>query len=251
MTRDAFWAIVDATVSDSRKTQMKRLRTALKARPDEEVAAFACWLDRVLDEIDSPALMRAAEIVFDGTSDDGYEYFRLWIVAMGRTACERIAADPARVLERLGEDPDAADYEEFANPAFEVLEARLGDEPAWDLIDATAEALEAAEGEPVPVGPESFDEAPLRARIASDQALQARRAQAQKDAQAWLAEGAREQTRDGIPIGARVEHAVFGAGTLMQVQEFDEGESVIVQFDSGETELLALGPEYPEIRQVS
>jgi len=247
MDRDAFWSLLDASVAPRPSKQLKHLRDALKKRPDDEVATFAAWLRRVVDEIDSPALARAAEIVFDGCSDDGYEYFRLWIVSRGRGTAEAIAADPAALLDHLPVDPDEASFEELASPASDVLEARLGEEEAWDFIDNVADELDRREGEAKRHGPKTFDERALKARIEGDEALRQRRAEETESAEAWFAETQRTQTRSGIPIGARVRHQHRGKGVLKSVQDLGGTEFVTIAFDTGETDVLGLGPGLPEL----
>lgn len=39
-------------------------------------------------------LWAAGYLINDGCSDDGFEYFRAWLIAQGREVFERVVADP-------------------------------------------------------------------------------------------------------------------------------------------------------------
>ncbi|MEU0559579.1 DUF4240 domain-containing protein [Dactylosporangium sp. NPDC006015] len=66
----------------------------LGARPPVVIAAF----DRPFDELVAVSyragLWAAAYVINGGASDDGFEYFRGWLITQGRETFERALADP-------------------------------------------------------------------------------------------------------------------------------------------------------------
>ncbi|MGI5176357.1 DUF4240 domain-containing protein [Dactylosporangium sp. CA-152071] len=93
------WRLVDETraglggspSADDVAAAMVRL---LGARPPVVIAAF----DRPFDELVAVSyragLWAAAYVINGGASDDGFEYFRGWLITQGRETFERALADP-------------------------------------------------------------------------------------------------------------------------------------------------------------
>ena len=50
-------------------------------------------------------------------SDDGFEYFRRWLIAQGRTAFEKALADPDILAELVPEDAFTIEFEAFGYAA--------------------------------------------------------------------------------------------------------------------------------------
>ncbi|MFF5228038.1 DUF4240 domain-containing protein [Dactylosporangium sp. NPDC000521] len=66
----------------------------LRHRPAAEIAAFAQPLWDLLAVSYRVDLWAAAYLINGGASDDGFEYFRGWLIAQGRETFERALADP-------------------------------------------------------------------------------------------------------------------------------------------------------------
>jgi hypothetical protein len=99
MDTDTFWKLIDtarAEVPDPADGSAVAVRAAalLGERPVAEIVAAqqALW-DRLAESYRSP-LWAAAYTLNGGCSDDGFDYFRGWLVTQGRTAFERAVADP-------------------------------------------------------------------------------------------------------------------------------------------------------------
>jgi hypothetical protein len=107
-------------------------------------------------------LWAAAYLINGGCSDDGFEYFRGWLIMQGREVYERVVANPDALVDlagirakaasrRLVECEDtlhiasrayrAATGEEFPRPAFRIEYPEL--DPDWDFdFDDRAEMAE-------------------------------------------------------------------------------------------------------------
>lgn len=97
MNHEVFWTLIDnaRTTGKNRQEGMcEALAEALSGMNPAEVAGF----DRVLRELRAAAyrwdLWGAAHVLDGGCSDDGFEYFRNWLIGMGRKVYDQALANP-------------------------------------------------------------------------------------------------------------------------------------------------------------
>lgn len=68
-----------------------------------------------------------------GCSDDGFEYFRAWLISRGKKVYEKAMADPDTLAEVCDPESDCHELEEFMGLADEAYRARTGqDMPTRD-----------------------------------------------------------------------------------------------------------------------
>jgi hypothetical protein len=97
--KNEFWNLIDgarAGVADpSDAEQVVNEASALLARePVSEIVSAAQAFWEVMADSYRVDLWGAAYLINGGCSDDGFEYFRGWLIAQGRATFERIVADP-------------------------------------------------------------------------------------------------------------------------------------------------------------
>ncbi|MFF2960732.1 DUF4240 domain-containing protein [Streptomyces sp. NPDC057963] len=142
-----FWNLIEhararVTGPADAEAVVARASALLAARPrDEIVAAQQLLWDLMAASYRAP-LWAAAYTINGGCSDDGFDYFRGWLIAQGREVFERVVADP----DTLAELPE---IRAAAPEGMEVeCERTLG--IAWD-------AHRAATGEDMPAGSFTID----------------------------------------------------------------------------------------------
>ncbi|MBC3840900.1 DUF4240 domain-containing protein [Streptacidiphilus sp. 4-A2] len=115
----------------------ERAAALLAARPRAEIVAAqqALW-ELMADSYRNP-LWAAAYLINGGCSDDGFDYFRGWLITQGRDVFERVVEDPETLAELPVVRAAAADGTDLD------CEATLG--IAWN-------AHKAATGEQLPPG---------------------------------------------------------------------------------------------------
>ena len=91
MAAEKFWALIAGEDPDA---QMEALRTALVALTPDEIISFEVAFRDRLNAAYRWDLWGAAHVVHGGCSDDGFEYFRRWLVTRGRKVYEAALADP-------------------------------------------------------------------------------------------------------------------------------------------------------------
>jgi hypothetical protein len=135
MTRDEFWQLIDSTRPKGFWAALHSgyLEMKLETLAEEEIISFDCHFREVMAESNRWDLWGAAYIVNGGCSDDGFEYFRAWLVSQGRRYYEKCLKDPEAVGARA-ERNDRTEDEEFMYCALEAYREKTGrDLPAVDV----------------------------------------------------------------------------------------------------------------------
>jgi Protein of unknown function (DUF4240) len=164
MSADQFWRIIGRAARSDHDpdAHMEALRVVLRELSPEEIISFEVAFRRYLNEAYTWDLWGAAYVVHGGCSDDGFEYFRRWLVSRGRDAYETALADPdglAQLAARPGSD-GVWEFEEIYYVAKHVFEEKGGEGDVRDYSDP-----EAGLGGPGPSGdPFEDDEAHLAKR---------------------------------------------------------------------------------------
>lgn len=123
---------------------LPKLRGLLTPLPPNEIKDFKVILDRQIDRAYTWDLWAAAYIMMGGCSDDGFEYWRLWLVSQGREVFDGAVANPESLAALNLGSPDDMELEALAYVAPEIFEQKTGN----DLY----EELPARSGPSDPVG---------------------------------------------------------------------------------------------------
>jgi hypothetical protein len=129
MSDDKFWALIEGTVpyESNPDRQLESLAAALNELPPEEIEAFEAAFWRQMNRAYTWDLWGAAYVVHGGASDDGFEYFRRWLISKGRDVFERVLANPDDLADHLVPDVEGVlEFEEFAYVAGDVWSRRTG-----------------------------------------------------------------------------------------------------------------------------
>jgi hypothetical protein len=110
MDETTFWTIIE-TASRKSKGDPDRaaddVRKQLLKLPPPEIEAFEHLLNDKLDAANSWDLWGAAYLINGGCSDDGFEYFRGWLVSCGRAVYDAAIDDPDSLADIV--DPEEAE----------------------------------------------------------------------------------------------------------------------------------------------
>lgn len=130
MDWDGFWNIVEAArASGNGKVEpmCRSVERQLRKLPPAEVASFKSEMNRLMNEAYRYDLWGAAYIIQGGCSDDGFEYFRAWLLLRGRKVFEASLKDVESLAASLkGADPYDMWAEEFLYIPFTVYEEKTG-----------------------------------------------------------------------------------------------------------------------------
>jgi hypothetical protein len=128
MDNDSFWKLI----GNSRRgavdcdEQVERLVQRLEKHSAEEILEFHRLLGERLGESYRWDLWGVAYLVNGGCSDDGFEYFRCWLIAQGRSFYEEILQNPEKISRRV-KDGDV-ECEPLMYAAMQAYESKTGEE---------------------------------------------------------------------------------------------------------------------------
>lgn len=156
MPADQFWQIIERTAppDNDADAQMEALRVILDELSLDEIISFEIAFRCYLNAAYTWDLWGAAFVVQGGCSDDGFEYFRRWLVTRGRDTYDAGLANPDSLadFERWPGPFGLYDFEEIYYIAKRVFEEKGGKGDVRDYSEP-----EAGVGGPGPSG-EPFDE---------------------------------------------------------------------------------------------
>lgn len=156
MSDERFWALIDSSLrfADDPEAQVEFLQSALEKLPEAEIVAFRVRFDEQMKRAYSWDLWGAAYVALGGASDDGFEYFRCWLISRGSDLFEKVLADPDSLADLLPDDVDQSlEFEEFAYVAADAWSAKAG-RPLGEMPDVEVyDSAETPKGKP-------FDEDP-------------------------------------------------------------------------------------------
>lgn len=116
MRTDDFWQLIDQArvgAGDEPEAVAARTVALLAERAPEEIVGYARHQHRVLAASYRVDLWGAAYLINGGASDDGFDYFRGWLMTQGRTVFARVVAEPDSLAELPRVRAAALSGEEF------------------------------------------------------------------------------------------------------------------------------------------
>lgn len=160
----SFWALIDATLTGSTDpdARMEQLRKALEPLSTDDLIAYEIAFREKLNKAYTWDLWAAAYIVHGGASDDGFEYFRRWLVMRGKATYEAALADPSHLatIPLAPTGPEGVwEFEEIYYVAGELFEERGGEDDIRDFgPDEIGLGGEEPAGTPFPEEPSALQE---------------------------------------------------------------------------------------------
>ncbi len=129
MTIDEFWAILEKARGESDgddEVFLEKVRARLEKLRPEEIVSFDVHYDALRFRAYRKELWGAAYLMNGGCSDDGFEYFRAWLISRGKKVYEQALTDPDSLEAVCDPDSDCHELEEFMGLAGEAYEFRTG-----------------------------------------------------------------------------------------------------------------------------
>lgn len=139
MDEEQFWAIVQTAVDeagDDEDEYLEVVKRELSKLSLKEMIGFRLRTDKLLYDSYTSEMWCAGYLMNGGCSDDGFEYFRLWVISRGRKVYEAAMANPDNLIDYIDDDAemDFFEFELFWYVALEAFEEAVGAE-LYDYID--------------------------------------------------------------------------------------------------------------------
>ena len=139
MDEEQFWAIVQTAVDEAGNDEdeyLEVVKRELSKLSLKEMIGFRLRTDKLLYDSYTSEMWCAGYLMNGGCSDDGFEYFRLWVISRGRKVYEAAMANPDNLIDYIGDD-DEMDFFEFESFWYVALEAfeEAVDAELYDYVD--------------------------------------------------------------------------------------------------------------------
>jgi hypothetical protein len=135
MDEQAFWKIIDesSTRSKSQDNQESYISKELQKLSPEGIIGFELRKDKLLYDSYRSDIWCAAYIINGGCSDDGFDYFRLWLISKGKEVYRKSLENPDYLIT-VADNGSEHEFESFDYIASTVFQKRTGKE-ITDYID--------------------------------------------------------------------------------------------------------------------
>ena len=118
-----FWDIIEISRKKNlqRNEQINFLETSLTKLSEKEIAGFRLQTDKLLFDSYTSELWCAAYVINGGCSDDGFQYFRCWLISMGEKAYTESINKPDNLIEYASVNDYENEFEEFCHVAYNAF----------------------------------------------------------------------------------------------------------------------------------
>lgn len=116
MDENYFWSTVDETVkySNDQNQQLSFLMRKLKEMPFDDIIGFMMRMHQIQQDLCATDIWCAGFLMNRGyCSDDGFEYFRSWIISNGKDTCNKAINIPDSLACKINPKIEFYYFEEF------------------------------------------------------------------------------------------------------------------------------------------
>ena len=139
-----FWNIVDSSVKNTKNQEAQELFLVneIEKLTPKQMIGFRLRTDKLLYDTYNSEMWCAGYIMNGGCSDDGFEYFRNWIISRGKKVYYKAKENPDSLISVFVAGEDYYDFESFWYVALTAFENKTGKE----LYDYIADDFKTNEG---------------------------------------------------------------------------------------------------------
>ena len=130
-----FWNIVNSSAKNTKNQdeQERFLVKEIEKLTPKQMIGFRLRTDKLLYDTYNSEMWCAGYIMNGGCSDDGFEYFRNWIISRGKDTYYKAKENPDSLISEFVEGEEYYDFEGFWYVALTAFENKTGKE-LYDYI---------------------------------------------------------------------------------------------------------------------
>lgn len=112
---DKFWAIIEKSLKETNNQEDQEiyLISALEQVSPQEMLGFRLRTDKLMYDSYTSNLWCANYIISNGVTDDGFDYFRCWLISRGKDAFYKVQENPEYLINLVENEPKTYDFEGF------------------------------------------------------------------------------------------------------------------------------------------
>jgi hypothetical protein len=124
LDENTYWSIIAKSLknTDNQEDQAEYLVYEIGKLSPKQMIGFRLRTDKLLYDTYTSEMWCAGYIMNGGCSDDGFEYFRNWIISRGKEVYYKAKENPDNLIDEVVDDAEYYEFEDFwyvANNAFE------------------------------------------------------------------------------------------------------------------------------------
>jgi hypothetical protein len=136
LNEDQYWRIIDLSLKktkDQDEQEQFLIKEIGKLTP-KEIIGFRLRTDKLLYDTYNSEMWCAGYIMNGGCSDDGFEYFRNWVISRGKDVYYNAKKNPDDLVTQVDEETEEYEFESFWYVALEAFTKKTG-KVLYDYID--------------------------------------------------------------------------------------------------------------------
>lgn len=136
LDEDLYWKIVSESLekTSNQDEQEQFLIRRLQKLTPTEIIGFRLRTDKLLYDTYNAEMWCAGYIMNGGCSDDGFEYFRNWVISRGKEVYYNAKNDPDTLIDQVDKENDMYDFESFWYVALEAF-INITGKDLYDFVD--------------------------------------------------------------------------------------------------------------------
>ncbi len=136
LDEDLYWTIIQKSLQNTSNQDEQEhylIKEIIKLTPTQ-IIGFRLRTDKLLYDTYNDKMWCAGYIMNGGCSDDGFEYFRNWVISRGKETYYNAKQNPDSLIKEVSEEMDMYDFESFWYVALEAFNQKTGKD-LYDYID--------------------------------------------------------------------------------------------------------------------
>jgi len=136
LDEDLYWSIIAKSLqhTNNQDDQEQFLIKEIGNLTPLQMVGFRLRTDKLLYDTYNSEMWCAGYIMNGGCSDDGFEYFRNWVISRGKETYYRAKENPDNLISEVDPDLEMYDFENFWYVALQAFQLKTGKD-LYDYID--------------------------------------------------------------------------------------------------------------------
>ena len=136
LDEEVYWGIIENSLKETHSTEDQEifLVNEVEKLTPKEMIGFRLRTDKLLYDSYTADLWCAAYIMHGGCTDDGFEYFRCWLISRGKDTFYKAKSNPDTLIDLVKEGEDIYEFEGFWYVAINAFK-NVTDKELYSYID--------------------------------------------------------------------------------------------------------------------
>ena len=136
LNEDLYWSIIEQSLrhTKNQEDQHTYLVKEILSLTPKEIVGFRLRTDQLLHDTYTSEMWCAGYIMNGGCSDDGFEYFRNWVISRGKETYYASKKNPDYLIHEVNSNLGIYEFEEFWYVALDAFQQKTGKD-LYDYID--------------------------------------------------------------------------------------------------------------------